>query len=385
MFCINVHKAFIPDNSIMVANLNSNKPIFFNILDQKKLDNLYEIAEKQFNNHSKLFKKIVCRELQQSAYCDRSEWDDDWQFKKTCNCSEISELPLKYRSGQKFQIKLQNKEESTIDCVFHDRQSDTLIVVAPGFNNFYKQFCPTMWFFENSDILFFNFRGHFEPKTNDNPSFLQKQLHLCFNPKETTFGNFEEEEVIAVTNHCKNKKKYKKIIGLGFCFGAAMIVKAQSKNPNLFTHLILEGLWPDSKSIFQNVFSSKYFLSPKKSLNILGSFLTAGYQHYYSKQLIIFFKKKLLGNAYLSKEINICDYLSTIKIPSIFIHGCKDELINSNDFMKLITCSKSCSERIGIITTEKHLRSFLNCRFLYKIIAETIIEKDVTFLQTLLK
>lgn len=358
------------------VKFNVNKP-YLSEKTNKEFNFLFNIEQKtkflspiidSFTKESVSTKKIVCRDLKTNDPKCKISWSDDWQFDFF---KKKNELEKKYCSGKK--ITLKNKG-IPLETVFHNRNSDVLVVVAPGFNNFYKQFCPVLWIFNNADLVFFNFRGHFAPTQKTSYGFLNKYFPKYYNSSKTTFGLSEEEDVIAVANHFKKRKKYKKVIGFGFCFGAAMMAKAQAKDPNLFTELIFDSIWPNSKKLFDKILKSKTFLG--KPSGTFGSWWSFCQNKACLQKITNNLKKSYFGFNSIP-TINICSSLKKITIPTIIIYGMQDDLIDAEDFDKVWKALSNVSLKLAIVNQEKHLRSFLNERFIYRKIADEIMNDEL--------
>jgi pimeloyl-ACP methyl ester carboxylesterase len=323
------------------------------ILEQKT-----DIAEK-----SNDFKKYILRNKTLNNSNGISSYD--WQTGKG---SIAKKLPSLYTSGINHLVKC--KDGTILNAILHQRQSaDTLIIVAHGLGDSAALYTPLLWIFDKASIVFLDFRGHGKnlARSKTEKSVLENILDLPFSGKETELGEKEEEDVFAVTNYFKklNKhSKYKKVVGMGFCFGAAMIVKAQAKHKNLFTHLILDSLWPDFKVLAEKFLKDPDLLiHPRKNpgglLSTLGS---------YKISRLIF---KIIAQTFLFKKslninLNICNLLKKIQIPVFLIYGKRDALISQKEF-ELLWRSINHKQKIAMINNNRHLLTFLKDKELYKI------------------
>ena len=292
----------------------------------------------------------------------KKTWLSDWQTGKSALCKY---LPKKYISGKRQFVKMSDGTE--IETVFHDRKSSTLIVVSPGFNSFYKQLSPFLWMFNNEDVLFFNHRGHYNPseapKAGLYGNFLKKLFNLNFSPQETKLGQTEDSDLAEIVNFYKNAKNYTEVICVGFCFGAAMAVKAQAKNPGLFTKLILDSVWNDFKKITDK-FISNLFLIKEVQGGKQPSILKALYGLISCRPLNRFLVEKILFQAKLP-SYDLTGDIASIEVPILYIHSKKDNVVDFSEFWVNWQNTKS-KQKFAFINNQKHLMSFLNERFVYK-------------------
>lgn len=332
-------------------NKLSSKLMSF-ILEQKT-----DVAEK-----SNIFKQYILRDKTLNNPKGISSYD--WQTGKG---RIAKKLPSLYTSGINHLVKC--KDGTIINSIFHERpDTDTLVVVAHGFGDSAELYTPLLWIFEKASIVFLEFRGHGKNLSisKSEKSILENIFDLPFSGKETELGKKEEEEVFAVTNYFKklNKSNYKKVVGMGFCFGAAMMVKAQAKYKNLFTHLILDSLWPDFKILAEKFLKDPDLLMhPRKNP---GGLLSRFGNYKISRLIFKIIAQTFLFKKSLNINLNICSLLKKIQIPIFLIYGKRDALISRKEF-ELLWNSINHKQKLAMINNNRHLLTFLKDKELYKI------------------
>lgn len=324
-------------------------------------------------------KALVCREQNASKLLSCKKIDtSNWQTGQ--NKTVCSEMSNAYTSGKSIDI---DTDDLTIKTVFHKRSdcSDTLIVVANGFNNLLEQFSPMLWMFPDADVAFFNFRGHREMPKN------QSRIKANFSPKETTLGHKEKHEVKAVTNYYKTLRKdnpYTCVVGVGFCFGAAMMVRAQAENPRLFNRLILDSLWPQFSTLRDTFLkSTNLMISPQSTPSPFFQTLWKLFDFIPSspiKNLLLFLERQALATMvfgkYIKQDYSIAEELKKVKVPILLTYGKSDALITQQDFQTLWS-SITHKNKFAMITPHKHLLNFLKDRSLFKILSNQFIQKGI--------
>jgi len=344
---------------------------------------IMEIAEKQkqsLKRQSVIVKKYVLRNKGAPAVVNNDEMLDkahfnpyNWQVGKGYLSSV---LPAIYTSGVKHQIR--TKDGIKINAIFHERPgAESIVFVAPGFGNSVSMYTPLLWIFEKASIVFFDFRGHGSNLYNSliKKNYWERKLKLPFSATETKLGKREELEVEAVVSYFKKMdvtQNYKRFVGMGFCFGAAMMVKAQAKNPRLFTHLILDSLWPKYSKLVQIFLQDPSLLfRPQKNP---GGFWNYVFSHKIIHYPFKIFLEKFVFKQSLANKLDICRLLKVIKIPIFFIYGKKDALIRPKDF-ELIWSSVLHKRKVALVSDYKHLLTFLKDKELYRVCSELFLNK----------
>src|SRR3972149_11123095 len=134
-----------------------------------------------------------------------------------------------------------------------DRGSDTLLIVAGGFTNERAMMSPFVAMFPEYDVVLFDFRGHgYRPFAATDPNTWP--IHpvrgaFGVDGALAKFGHEEDKDVTAVIDgfaRLKNNntgQSYKRVMGLGVCYGAFILLKTAAENPGLFSKLVLDGCW----------------------------------------------------------------------------------------------------------------------------------------------
>jgi pimeloyl-ACP methyl ester carboxylesterase len=268
-------------------------------------------------------------------------------------------------------------DKQIISYSFFNRDSDTLILVGPGFTNCKEKMAPFAHMFLDYDVAILNFRGHgHSDNFKINPLY-----HLTGIDSNVKLGASEENDVFAVINNLQHKKTYKKIIGLGICFGAFIFVKAQAiaqeKNEKLFDKLILDGCWLSLDATKEKIFKDPYLIiSPQKGG--APSFLKKIFGNEKFKQNLEWSIEKLFDIKFA--HINLKKYLKQINIPTLFFYGKHDLMIRRDEFNKIWNYANS-QERVAVITDNPHVHNHLRSKELYKLICDTFIQnKYQTFI-----
>lgn len=307
----------------------------------------------------------------QTSYQIRS-----WQMGKSLN------LPKRFSSAALHEIEVTTKRKNqkaaveskiSISSLFHDRKSDVLIVAAHGFGDSQEMLCPLLGCFKDYDIATFDFRGH----------GLDWPISGFFNRWGTDYqasslGDFEHEEVAAVVQYYEqlkrknHKKTYSKIVGVGFCFGASMIVKAQNlSEETLFDMLILDGVWPNFKNLCTRYCDNPRFIwypqngrrtadgKPTQQISRLWPFPIG----FLGRWITSLFAQTFIFRQRFGGKINVCKHLKKISYtPILFWHGHRDLLITDNDFQIVWDSLNKNIRRhcLAVLTPEKHLMNLLN-------------------------
>jgi pimeloyl-ACP methyl ester carboxylesterase len=290
----------------------------------------------------------------------------------------VDKLPKHYTSGKR--VSITTGDGVVVNTIFHEREgADTLIFVAHGFRDNLATFIPVLWLCERASIVFFDFRGHdVNAVPNNVRGKICKKL-LDIDASLSCFGCCEEQEVLAVVNHYKKQLSmapYKKVVGLGFCFGAAMMVKAQVMQPDLFTHLILDSLWPSSELLLQKFLHDPQLVrKPRK--NQAGP-IASLFSFKIVQKLLQFFSEKILFGKKLDGKVHVCELLKKITVPMLFVYGDEDALITPGEF-EMVWNSVCHNQKVALLNNNKHLLSFLKSRELLKVVMTQFINETAAF------
>jgi len=261
---------------------------------------------------------------------------------------------------------------------YFNRDSDTLILIGPGFTNSKEKMVPFVHMFLDYDLAILNFRGHGHSEWSFSPLY-----HLAGVDSNIQLGASEENDVFAVIETLTKNKKYKKIIGLGICFGAFIFVKAeaiaQEKNIKLFDKLILDGCWLSLDLAKEKIFNDPYLIiSPQH-----------GGAPDYLKSI---FKNKTFKNSLQWCVENACNirfshislenYLKEIKIPVLLFQGKNDLMISRDEFEEI--WNNLSTDKVAIITSNPHVHNHLRSKELYKLVSDLFIEENFSIFVNIL-
>lgn len=331
---------------------------FADFSEEQTIDNNhYLICQNQkYNIKNDLLNKVKnkYKYLEEDIFFKRDFIVNTKEVKKTCkNIKEHIEINIK------------TKDNKIITCSLFKRNSNTLFVVGPGFTNQKEKMIPFAAMFHEYDVLLINFRGHSE-------NILGIDL-------ETKLGTLEDQDIQEIVRYIKNIFNYKKIIGLGICYGGYNIAKAQAmaeKNgEKIFDALVIDGCWLSLEGIVERLCKDPYLIkSPQK-----------GGAPYLAKILIgsdpiIFLTRKLIE--YLtnieSKDLKATNWIKYLhKTPILFIQAQNDLVVSWQDF---ITIYNSCpaEDKIAWITPHAHVINHLKSKETYKYLVEKLLKHETT-------
>ncbi len=278
-------------------------------------------------------------------------------------------IPKIFSNGRRFDLK--HRSGAVVHAFFHDRQSDKLMVIAPGFNDLHYSYLPFLGMFQDYYILFINFRG------SKIDSWKISNKVLCIDPKKSYLGLKEYEDIILATRYIKRlkmrktMKPYNVTIANGMCFGAAMSVIAQYNDPSLFDLIIADSLWPNSIALTAN-FLQDLALVAKPQKKPGGFFYELGQWSWFRS-----LAATIIQNYVFCKPIPVidtCKYLPKIKVPILMFYGVEDLLISIDD-IKLVFDSIAHNEKVLYVTKSKHLLSFLKYQDFYAAAVKAFIDK----------
>lgn len=267
---------------------------------------------------------------------------------------------------------VQTKDKKNISFSFFNRNSDTLILIGPGFTNNKEKMVPFAHMFLEYDVAILNFRGH----GHSNNFRWNPLYHLTGVDHDIQLGACEENDVFAIIENLKKEKKYKKIIGLGICFGAFAFVKAQAiaerAEVKLFDKLILDGCWLSLDATKNKILNDPYLIvSPQKGG--APSFLKRIFQNKKFINSLEWCIEKLCNIKFA--HINLEKYLKRINIPTLFFYGKDDLMIKRNEFEEIWKHLKT-DEKVAIITDNPHVHNHLRSKELYKLNCDLFIEQN---------
>lgn len=267
---------------------------------------------------------------------------------------------------------IKTQDGHSISYSYFNRNSDTVIIIGPGFTNNKEKMAPFVHMFAKYDIVLLNFRGHGH-SSDIELSPLYKFMGIRSN---TTLGATEEKDVFAVIQKLKKEKEYKQVIGLGICYGAFILAKtegvAQASGVKAFDKLILDGCW-----LSLNNFISKIYDDPKLIVNPQAGGAPNWIKNLFKKEttrcLCGWALKKMLD---FNNNIDIRDYLQHITIPTMLFYGKNDLTINRDDFEQIYNSIKS-TKKCALITSNPHVHNHLRSKEFYKMAVDIFIENNM--------
>jgi pimeloyl-ACP methyl ester carboxylesterase len=268
---------------------------------------------------------------------------------------------------------VQTPDDFPLPCTFFDRGKDTLVVIGEGFTNNRELMSPFIDLMSNYDVLLFDFRGHgYEPFSITDigtwPMSLSK-AGFGADAADTTFGHKEEIDVYSVVDYCKKKKNYKRVFGIGLCYGAFIFLKAASLRGNIFDKIILDGCWLSLRRVIDKL---------KQDLKMLCVPQTGGWKDYWiSKQG--WFQRAcewlaINGMGSDLTDVSLLDYApKCTKTPVLFMQG-KDDMMVTRDEFLIMWQALATPEKIALITSNPHVRNHWKQKELYALITELFFE-----------
>ena len=259
-------------------------------------------------------------------------------------------------------IKLKTKKGIKFDAHFYDHGRDQIIILGQGFTGNKKSMDYFVKGFGDSyDMITFDYRWKdlgwycLNPKTFINP--LHQLLHA------------ELDEVKAVVDFVKKRKKYKEVICLGLCYSSFLFLMAQAdaekKGSSLFTKMIIDSCWY-SLDRFLDSISKDPMLPARPQAGGTPEVVKTLLHHSPFYRLCFYSAKKCVPKICIKK------YVSKVsKPPILFVHGSDDKLVSMKDFDQIWS---SCpAQKVGFITPYQHADNFLN-EELYTLLCNLFIQ-----------
>lgn len=261
----------------------------------------------------------------------------------------------------------QTRDGITISYDFFDRHANRLILVAPGFTNSSKVMASFVEMFPHDDIAIINFRGHGKTKSSS-PIF--KVLGV---EGSVRLGAHEEKDIEAALASIEKLKKHTEKVGLGICYGAFVLAKAQALNEKdgkvLFHKLILDGFWTSLSN-----FSDKIFKNPALIFNPQSGDAPRWLRSFVNTRLMRGFIQRSLEKGIGSSfnDIDLSSILAHITIPVCCWYGKDDLTISRADFEHAFDALSS-KRKAAIITSNPHVRNHLQSPALYAWVCKTFM------------
>jgi pimeloyl-ACP methyl ester carboxylesterase len=279
---------------------------------------------------------------------------------------------LAHYKGQ--ELALTTEDAHTIHALYFNRNSDTLIVCAPGFGYHKEVMVPFVDLYPNYDVVIMDQRGHgLEAKAQ---GVFDRCARASFGivPSLITYGEKETHDVHQLVSTLRQNAsgRYKKVIGLGFCYSSLIFGKAAVQFPGLFDKLIVDGSITSLKKVFMRMQKNPLMLAHLRAGGIGPSWLQNS-TFFYS--MLTTLQKHLFNRAFDSELVN-AQNLSKLTIPVMFVHGHQDVMVSDKEFEKLWSTATSC-EKVAFLTNNRHLINHLKDKELYHHITTCFIEDTV--------
>lgn len=281
----------------------------------------------------------------------------------------------KTRLGGKF-FTTKTVDDTTIHGTFFDRHSDTLLVIGEGFTNNREVMSPFIDIFSDYDVVLFDFRGHnyVKPTLTDIESWplCPSKVFFGADADDVTFGKREELDVYAVVDYCKKHKQYKKICGLGVCYGAFIFLKAAALKHDCFDKLILDGCWLSLRRVVDKL---------KKDLRMICVPQEGGWsEHWLLKRAWVQNIVEWLAVNFIGLDlgdISLLDYTGRCgdKLSLLFFYG-KDDLMVTRQEFEALWNSIKIPQKSVIVTANPHVRNHWKQKELYALIGKLFFEED---------
>lgn len=296
-----------------------------------------------------------------------------WWLNKFSNKNAL--LPKEYKCGKL--IKLKTDDDYEFEATFHDRGGKYLVIVCHQFNSFQEEACRALWLFDDADVLTFDFRGHGKNRVR---RLLSSLFTLRVDFQTFQFGKKEELEIKSAVEYCKKQREndpYQKVVGLGFCFGAAMLAKAQALYPDLFTHLILESCWPKMDILLDRFLGYPRLATLPNDPNYRqkNSRLKKFFGNKKIKKTLKIILERILCKQKIDFSICPLDYLKKVKIPVMFSHGNNDNLIKFSEFESMWKALDN-NLKVAFVTNDGHIVNSRKNKFLFKTIANLFVNSQ---------
>jgi pimeloyl-ACP methyl ester carboxylesterase len=287
----------------------------------------------------------------------------------------ISDLPNKLGAGKTVQIPLEYEPDIKISCTYVDRNSSSLIVMGGGFGNPREMLAPLLALFKNHDIVIFDHIGHGLDHKPQTPLGMILHTALGVDFTEIKGGIHEESEVISVVNHFTKKKQYQNIYGMGFCYSAAIFVRAAAYAPKkLFDKLILDGAWESGVDLIRR-FSDEpeLYFDPQRGTPDTNKMSWAQQVVYSTYMRLARYKiVQHYVNGRAQDAHSVGPALQALNdTPILFLHGANDLLIPKQEFEDVWNSTNS--DKCAVITDSRHLQNHIKYKELFAWISELFL------------
>ncbi len=286
---------------------------------------------------------------------DETEYDINYQL-----LSDSSPTSLNYEH-----IPLKTEDNIDFDAYFVNNQSNTVIVLGHGFQNNCDDMKDTAQLFNPCyDIMIFNYRWAHQLKSY---TFRWNNLK---NPTKALL-TCEKNEIKAVVDYLRARKKYKRVIGLGQCYSAITFIHAQEdaviNSYSLFDKIICDSPPSSISDLFSSVMKDPMLPFNSKK---------GGFPSFIRKFLI---NDRLINACKLGFKITNTDFSldkalgALAATPMLFFHSKQDKLVPFDTFKKVWDAKSG--EKALCLTPYYHVEH-RNNPGIYTVVCKAFIESS---------
>lgn len=253
-----------------------------------------------------------------------------------------------------------------ITFTYFDRGSDELVIIGGGFANPREMLAPLLGIFVDYDVVIFDHVGHgIDYKPESLLGWLYKSM-LDIDFEALRGGTQEENEILSIVQHFKEKKAYKNLYGVGFCYSTGLFMKTAANHPGIFKKLILDGAWESGEALMKR-FADKpeLFFDPQRgspaveTMNIKQKLVYKFYMWVMAwkamQRHIRGTASELVPNGAALKKLG--------DTPVLLIHGINDLVISEKQFNAVWNNKEG--EKTAILTDSRHLQNHIKYKQLF--------------------
>ena len=253
-----------------------------------------------------------------------------------------------------------------ITFTYFNRGSNELVIIGGGFANPREMLAPLLGIFVDYDVVIFDHVGHgidYKPESWLG-WFYKNMLDIDFTALKG--GEQEENEILSIVHHFKEKKDYKNLYGVGFCYSTGLFMKTAANNPGIFKKLILDGAWESGEALMKR-FADKpeLFFDPQRgspSVETMNMKRKLAYKFYMWITALKAVQRHIRGTA---AELipNGAALRKLGDTPVLLIHGINDLVISEKQFNTV--WNNKTGEKTAILTDSRHLQNHIKYKQLF--------------------
>lgn len=240
-----------------------------------------------------------------------------------------------------------------------DRDSDTLLMIGPGLPVPHQMMIPYLKLFPEYDIITFDYRGQgfyaSYPASIPVNQWFGYFLYKIFtiDLQVTKLGQVEVQEVLAVVEHAKTFKHYKKIFGLAQCYSASIFVQAAIQQPELFDKIILDGCWPSLPDVVRKIAQYPSLICSARDHHSWIPWLTEREWFQHGAQKLT----ELVVGIKFEEIAKLEELLPQLTCPLLFFQGRNDVYCSMDEFEKIF--AQAPKNSLAALTDFPHGRNYL--------------------------